>query len=77
MNEDFKYGYSLYDIKTGLMVSTGRNKKALIENYNKATERYTQARESIGYQKYIKRYEELKEKRINRFTQEDIEGYHE
>ena len=59
-NKDFRYNYSFYDKKTGLMVCTGKNKQELINKYNELTERYTQVRESIHYKKYIKEYEQLK-----------------
>lgn len=57
---NFKYPYSFYDKKTGLMVCTGKNKKELINKYNNITEKYTQVRESKHYKKYIEQYEELK-----------------
>ena len=59
-NKDFKFKYSLYDKKTGLMICTGKNKQELIDNYNKVTERYAQVRKSAHYKKYIKEYEQLK-----------------
>ena len=59
-NKDFKFRYSLYDKKTGLMICTGKNKQELIDNYNKVTERYAQVRKSAHYKKYIKEYEQLK-----------------
>lgn len=59
-NKDFKFRYSLYDKKTGLMVCTGKNKQELIDNYNKATETYKSVRKSAHYKKYIEEYEQLK-----------------
>ena len=59
-NKDFKFKYSLYDKKTGLMICYGKNKQELIDNYNKVTERYAQVRKSAHYKKYIKEYEQLK-----------------
>ena len=59
-NKDFKFKYSLYDKKTGLMICYGKNKQELIDNYNKVTERYAQVRKSAHYKKYIEEYEQLK-----------------
>ena len=59
-NKDFKYKYSFYDKKTGLMVCTGKNKRELLVNYNNLTKVYTRVRESASYVKFIKRYEQLK-----------------
>ena len=58
-NKDFKFKYSLYDKKTGLMICTGKNKQELIDNYNKVTEISAQVRKSAHYKKYIKEYEQL------------------
>ena len=63
-NKDFRYNYSFYDKKTGLMVCRGKNKKELINKYNEVKESYTQVRESAHYKKYIERYEQLK-KEVN------------
>ena len=63
-NKDFRYNYSFYDKKTGLMVCTGKNKRELLDNYNNLNERYTQVRESKNYKKYIEQYEQLK-KEVN------------
>lgn len=60
VNKDFKYNYSFYDKKTGLMVCTGKNKRELLDNYNNLTKVYTHVRESASYKKYIERYEQLK-----------------
>ena len=40
INIDFRYPYSFYDKKTGLMVCTGKNKQELINKYNEVKERY-------------------------------------
>ena len=63
-NKNFRYNYSFYDKKAGLMVCRGKNKKELINKYNEVKERYTQVRESAHYKKYIERYEQLK-KEVN------------
>ena len=63
-NKNFRYNYSFYDKKIGLMVCRGKNKKELINKYNEVKERYTQVRESAHYKKYIERYEQLK-KEVN------------
>ena len=59
-NKDFKFRYSLYDKKTGLMVCTGKNKQELIDKYNEVKERYKALFSGILYKKYIKEYEQLK-----------------
>ena len=60
-NKGIVLEYSLYDKKTGIPACRGgKNKQELINNYNEATEKYTEARESKYYQKYIKEYETLK-----------------
>ena len=63
-NLDFRYPYSFYDKKTGLMVCTGKNKKELINKYNEVKERYKNLFNGILYKKYIERYEQLK-KEVN------------
>ena len=60
ININFRYNYSFYDKKTGLMVCTGKNKQELINKYNNNTEKYAQVRESKHYKKYIEQYEQLK-----------------
>ena len=59
-NKDFRYNYSLYDKKTGLMVCTGKNKKELLDNYNNINETYARVRGYECYKKYIEQYEQLK-----------------
>ena len=59
-NKDFKYKYSFYDKKTGLMVCTGKNKRELIDNYNNLNKTYARIRGYECYKKYIERYEQLK-----------------
>lgn len=59
-NKDFRYNYSFYDKKTGLMVCTGKNKRELLDNYNNLNERYARVREYECYKKYIEQYEQLK-----------------
>ena len=59
-NKDFKFKYSFYDKKTGLMVCTGKNKQELINKYNEVKERYTKIRESKNYKNFIERYEQIK-----------------
>ena len=63
-NKDFKYKYSFYDKKTGLMVCTGKNKRELIDNYNNLNKTYARIRGYECYKKYIERYEQLK-KEVN------------
>lgn len=60
VNKDFRYNYSFYDKKTGLMVCYGKNKQELINKYNKVKERYRLMRETLYYKRYIDRYEQLK-----------------
>ena len=64
INLDFRYSYSFYDKKTGLMVCTGKSKKELINKYNEVKERYKNLFNGILYKKYIERYEQLK-KEVN------------
>ena len=59
INIDFRYPYSFYDKKTGLMVCTGKNKRELIDNYNNLNKTYTRIRGYECYKKYIERYEQL------------------
>ena len=59
-NKDFRYNYSFYDKKTGLMVCTGKNKKELINKYNEVKDRYKNLFGGVLYKKYIERYEQLK-----------------
>lgn len=59
-NKNFKYKYSFYDKKTGLMVCTGKNKRELIDNYNNLNKTYARIRGYECYKKYIERYEQLK-----------------
>ena len=59
-NKDFRYNYSFYDKKTGLMVCTGKNKKELINKYNEVKDRYKNLFGGTLYKKYIERYEQLK-----------------
>ena len=63
-NKDFKFKYSFYDKKTGLMVCTGKNKRELINKYNEVKERYTKIRESKTYKEFVERYEQIK-KEVN------------
>ena len=63
-NKDFRYNYSFYDKKTGLMVCTGKNKRELINKYNEVKERYTKLRESKTYKEFVERYEQIK-KEVN------------
>ena len=63
-NKDFRYNYSFYDKKTGLMVCTGKNKRELIDNYNNLNKTYARIRGYECYKKYIERYEQLK-KEVN------------
>ena len=64
INIDFRYPYSFYDKKTGLMVCRGKNKRELINKYNEVKERYKTLFGGILYKKYIERYEQLK-KEVN------------
>ena len=64
INIDFRYPYSFYDKKTGLMVCYGKNKRELLDKYNNLTNVYTHVRESASYKKYIEQYEQLK-KEVN------------
>ena len=59
-NKDFRYNYSFYDKKTGLMVCTGKNKRELIDKYNDLNESYARARGREWYKKSIEQYEQLK-----------------
>ena len=59
-NKNFRYNYSFYDKKTGLMICYGKNKRELLDKYNNLTKVYTHVRESASYKKYIERYEQLK-----------------
>ena len=63
-NKDFKYKYSFYDKKTGLMVCTGKNKRELLDNYNNINETYARVRGYEYYKKAIEQYEQLK-KEVN------------
>ena len=63
-NKDFRYNYSFYDKKTGLMVCTGKNKRELIDKYNNLNKTYARVRGYECYKKYIERYEQLK-KEVN------------
>ena len=63
-NKNFRYNYSFYDKKTGLMVCTGKNKKELINKYNEVKDRYKNLFGGTLYKKYIERYEQLK-KEVN------------
>ena len=60
VNKDFRYNYSFYDKKTGLMVCTGKNKQELLDNYNNLNETYARVRGYVCYKKYIEQYEQLK-----------------
>ena len=64
INLDFKYSFSFYDKKTGLMVCTGKNKKELINKYNEVKDRYKNLFNGKLYKKYIEKYEQLK-KEVN------------
>ena len=64
INLDFKYPFSFYDKKTGLMVCTGKNKKELINKYNEVKDRYKNLFNGKLYKKYIEKYEQLK-KEVN------------
>ena len=63
-NKYFRYNYSFYDKKTGLMVCTGKNKKELINEYNEVKDRYKNLFNGKLYKKYIEKYEQLK-KEVN------------
>ena len=63
-NKDFRYNYSFYDKKTGLMVCTGKNKRELLDNYNNIYEAYARLRGYKCYKNFIERYEQLK-KEVN------------
>ena len=63
-NKDFRYNYSFYDKKTGLMVCTGKNKRELLDNYNNIYETYARLRGYKWYKNFIDRYEQLK-KEVN------------
>ena len=63
-NKNFRYNYSFYDKRTGLMVCYGKNKRELLDKYNNLTNVYTHVRESASYKKYIEKYEQLK-KEVN------------
>ena len=63
-NKDFRYNYSFYDKKTGLMVCTGKTKQELIDKYNDLNESYARARGRKWYKKCIEQYEQLK-KEVN------------
>ena len=63
-NKDFKYKYSFYDKKTGLMLCYGKNKQELLDKYNNLNEKYSSVRGSVYYKKAIERYEQLK-KEVN------------
>ena len=63
-NKDFRYNYSFYDKKTGLMVCTGKTKQELIDKYNDLNESYARARRREWYKKCIEQYEQLK-KEVN------------
>ena len=58
-NKDFRYKYSFYDKKTGLMICTGKNKQELIDKYNDLYETYARVRRREWYKKAIERYEQL------------------
>ena len=60
ININFRYNYSFYDKKTGLMVCTGKNKRELLDKYNNLYETYARIRGYECYKKYIERYEQLK-----------------
>ena len=59
-NKDFKYKYSFYDKKTGLMLCYGKNKQELLDKYNNLNEKYSSVRGSVYYKKAIEQYEQLK-----------------
>ena len=59
-NKNFRYNYSFYDKKTGLMVCTGKTKQELIDKYNDLNESYARARGRKWYKKCIEQYEQLK-----------------
>ena len=63
-NKDFRYNYSFYDKKTGLMVCTGKTKQELIDKYNDLNESYARAQRREWYKKCIEQYEQLK-KEVN------------
>ena len=60
MNKNFKFPYSIYDKKTGLMVCAGKTKQELIDKYNDLNESYARARGREWYKKCIEQYEQLK-----------------
>ena len=53
INIHFRYPYSFYDKKTGLMICTGKNKRELINNYNGIKDTYDRVRGYVCYKKYI------------------------
>ena len=63
-NKNFRYNYSFYDKKTGLMICTGKTKQELIDKYNDLNESYARARGREWYKKCIEQYEQLK-KEVN------------
>ena len=63
-NKDFRYNYSFYDKKTGLMLCTGKTKQELIDKYNDLNESYARERRREWYKKCIEQYEQLNRKPI-------------
>ena len=61
-NKDFRYNYSFYDKKTGLMVCYGKTKKELFDTYNNLFVRYTKIQNDKIYKQYIEQYEQLKKR---------------
>ena len=60
INIDFRYPYSFYDKKTGLMVCTGKNKRELIDNYNNLNKTYARIRGYECYKNTLKDMNNLK-----------------
>ena len=59
-NKDFRYNYSFYDKKTGLMVCTGKNKRELLDNYNNLNETYARVRGYVRYKNTLNNMNNLK-----------------
>ena len=59
-NKDFRYNYSFYDKKAGLMVCTGKTKQELIDKYNHLNESYARARRREWYKNPLNNMNNLK-----------------
>ena len=64
INNDNEYikEYCIIDKNTGIAVCYGKNKKELIEKYEKIKEKYEKFRELNYYKKLINQYNEMLEK---------------